>query len=102
MSLEKLEKLNPSEETISTSINTEELSMKRFEKMLQENSFDKDSFNVAKSALRIVAQMRVNLKTEISIKARIIKDVATDQKELKMYIEATFPSITKYKGKRKR
>ena len=96
--MKKLEELSPSNRTIADSVEVEELSMKNLKNMLKTGDIDKDTANLILKAINTIGKIRINQRSEVSIKARMIKDYSANQEEMKMYIEATFPKMfTKHK-----
>lgn len=92
---QKLNLLNPSDETIREYRDIETTSIQTLKKMLKDAQVDKELAKVALQSTQLVNKLRTNLRAEISIKTRIFKDISEDKNELKMYIEATFPKMIK-------
>jgi len=97
MSVEKMRALNPSDKTIALSVDTEELSVAKVKKFIGSQKLDFQSIGILLKVMNSIGRLRVNQRAEVSITAKIFRDVAKDKDELKMYIESSFPKIFDFK-----
>jgi len=93
MSVTKLEKLNPTDKTIKLSVDTEEQAIEKIQEHIKNGDFNLEVVNTLNRFLSTVGKMRINQRAEISIKARIFRDISENKTELKAYIKASFPGL---------
>lgn len=60
-----------------------------------------EALNTFNKFLNTVGKMRINQRSEVSIKARIFRDISENKEELKAYIEASFPRISELRNRGK-
>lgn len=89
---EKLELLEPSEDTIISYKEIETQSIDRLKEFLEGVNGDKYNKTAIK-ILQSVNKIRSTLKSQISIKAQIFKDISVNKKEFKQYINISFPKM---------
>lgn len=93
--IEKLRKLQPTENTITYAVEAEEVTANKMKTMLKNGDIDIKTINILIKVLTSINKIRTNQRGEISITSRIIRDISNNPDEFKMYVEATFPKAFK-------
>jgi hypothetical protein len=91
---EKLELLEPNDNTIVNYKEIETQSVERLKEFLS-NGNDPKYNKIATQVLSTINKLRSTLKSQMAMRATIFKDISKDKKELNLYIKASFPHMVK-------